>query len=60
MVVVSYMTEEPSYEKIKGLTYATTSAEDVEKSRGSWDARDVITSVLVVALILVAYLYFRG
>lgn len=59
-VGVSYMTSPPSEEKIQGLTYATTSAEDRQKSRASWSTRDVIASAVVLALILAAYLYFRG
>jgi SSS family solute:Na+ symporter len=60
MVVVSYMTEEPSYEKINGLTYGTLSEEDRKASRSSWNKWDVIASAAVVAAILAAYLYFRG
>ena len=60
MIAVSYATQEPAYKKIGGLTYATTSAEHKKESRTSWNARDVIFSVIVVGLILCAYLYFRG
>jgi SSS family solute:Na+ symporter len=60
MVAVSYATEQPAYEKIQGLTYGTLSDEDRKTSRSSWSAGDVITSVLVVVLILMAYLYFTG
>jgi SSS family solute:Na+ symporter len=60
MVVVSYMTEEPSYDKISGLTYSTTSQGDRTVSRGSWNRIDVIASAIVLALILAAYLYFTG
>jgi SSS family solute:Na+ symporter len=60
MVAVSYSTEEPAYERISGLTYATTSADERKDSRSSWTSRDVIGSVLVLALILASYLYFTG
>jgi len=60
MIVVSYLTEAPSYEKISGLTYGTVTAEHKKESRASWQARDVIGSVIVLALILAAYLYFTG
>jgi SSS family solute:Na+ symporter len=60
MIVVSYATEEPAYEKINGLTYATTSHEDRKASRASWSKGDVIASGIVLALILMAYLYFTG
>lgn len=60
MVVVSYMTEAPAYEKISGLTYATMTAEDHRQSRASWGTKEVAASVLVLAIILAAYLYFTG
>ncbi len=60
LILVSYMTSPPSAEKIEGLTYATVSAEDRQKSRSSWDWRDVAASGLVLVAILAAYLYFRG
>jgi SSS family solute:Na+ symporter len=60
MIGVSYATEEPDYEHISGLTYATVTDEHRTESRGSWDARDVLGSVVVLVLIAIAYLYFRG
>jgi SSS family solute:Na+ symporter len=60
MVAVSYMTNVPSYEKIKGLTYGTLTAEDRKESRASWNKWDVIASCAVLVAILAAYLYFRG
>lgn len=60
MIVVSYMTPAPAYEKITGLTYGTLTPEDRAVSRASWDWRDVAFSALVLALILAAYLYFTG
>jgi solute:Na+ symporter, SSS family len=60
MFAVSYMTEEPDYEKISGLTYGTLTTEHKKESRSSWSMLDVATSVLVVVLIISAYLYFVG
>lgn len=60
MVLVSYMTEEPSYEKINGLTYGTLTDEDRRATRASWNRWDVIASAAVLVAILAAYLYFRG
>jgi SSS family solute:Na+ symporter len=60
MVVVSYLTKAPSYEKISGLTYGTITAEHRKESRSSWSTIDVALSVLLCVLILGAYLYFRG
>ena len=37
MVVVSYLTPAPEYEKIKGLTFGTATEEDRRDTRESWD-----------------------
>jgi SSS family solute:Na+ symporter len=60
MVVVSYLTAQPDYDKIKSLTYGTATGEDRAKTRASWDWREVLASCVIVVFILGAYLYFRG
>jgi solute:Na+ symporter, SSS family len=60
MVVVSYVTEPPEQARLRGLTFATVSAQDQAQSRASWDRRDVLASGAVLLLILIAYLYFQG
>lgn len=60
MVVVSYMTAEPSNEQIKGLTFATATAEDKTRTRESWNKWDVIGSLVIMVFIVGSYLYFRG
>ncbi len=60
MVIVSYMTNVPAYEKISGLTYGTVTDQDRSESRSSWTAKDVIFSLVVLLLIITAYIYFSG
>jgi SSS family solute:Na+ symporter len=60
MVIVSYMTKEPDYERIKSLTFGTRTAEDRRQIRLSWDWRDVLASAFVLVCILAAYIYFTG
>jgi SSS family solute:Na+ symporter len=60
MIVVSLMSKEPDYKSIKSLTFGTATTEDNAKTRASWDWRDVLSSGVVLACILGAYLYFRG
>ncbi len=60
MVVVSYASQAPSLEQIRGLTFGTLSDEDRATSRGSWNWVDVAASVGVMVAILLAYLYFSG
>jgi SSS family solute:Na+ symporter len=58
LIGVSMLYPEPSFEQIKGLTYATTVAEDREASRASWNARDVVLSVLVLVVLATILVYF--
>jgi len=60
MLVVSYLTEAPSYEKISGLTYGTLTDQNRKESRSSWNFWDVAASVIVILLIICAYLLFTG
>ncbi|HSU29402.1 MAG TPA: sodium:solute symporter [Chitinophagaceae bacterium] len=58
MVIVSLLTPKPSEEQIRGLTFATTVAEDRAASRASWNKWDVILSLIVVAIIVAVFVYF--
>ena len=60
MVVVSHLTPAPDVSTLGGLTYATASADDRQKTRASWGTREVLASGIVMVFILGAYLYFRG
>ncbi len=59
MVVVSYVTAPPSATQIRSLAFGTTTAEDQQKTRDSWDWREVAASAFVLVAIIGAYLYFR-
>jgi len=58
MIAVSLLTPAPLYEKIEGLTYATTVAADKARSRASWNKRDVILSVIIIVILALVLLYF--
>ncbi|WP_336516669.1 sodium:solute symporter [Pollutibacter soli] len=58
MVVVSLLTPTPAEEHVRGLTFATTVAEDRAASRASWNRTDVILSLFVVVIILCVFAYF--
>jgi SSS family solute:Na+ symporter len=60
MIVVSYGSEKPTYDVIRGLTFSTMTDQDRLETRKSWDYRDVLSSVLVLLIITAAYLFFRG
>src|SRR6266498_147960 len=60
MVVVSHMTTEPDYARIRSLTFETVTSEDKADTRASWNWKEVAGSAVVLVCILGAYLYFRG
>jgi len=59
-IIVSYATKQPDYAKIGGLTYSTLTAEDRKAMRATWTTKDVVLSVLLIALIIAIYSYFTG
>lgn len=58
MVTVSLLSAKPNNEQIRGLTFATTVAEDRAASRASWNKWDVILSLIVVAIVVSIFVYF--
>lgn len=60
MIGVSYMTETPDYDRIKNLSFGTATAEHKLESYASWDWREVVTSLIVIAVIAGGYIYFTG
>ncbi len=60
MIVVSHATAEPDYERMRGLTYGTATADQARHTESSWSWREVLASGFVLTCIIGAYLYFRG
>src|SRR5216117_3372510 len=60
MIVVSSATTAPATAQVQDLTFGTVTLERRQQSRASWNRWDVINSGIVLFLILLAYLYFRG
>ncbi len=60
MFAVSYASEVPSYERIKSLTFGTLTAADRADTKASYTKSDIIWSAVVMALIILAYIYFSG
>ncbi|HSG80633.1 MAG TPA: sodium/solute symporter, partial [Gemmatimonadota bacterium] len=58
LVVVSLATPAPGFEQIRGLTYATTMADQRAASRASWNARDVVLSLIVLVILAAIMVYF--
>jgi SSS family solute:Na+ symporter len=60
MAAVSYMSASPEYEKIRGLTFGTATTADREDTRSSWSWIEVVGSLVILACIVGAYVYFTG
>ena len=60
MIVVSCFTSAPSAAQIEGLTYQTTTAEQKRSSRSTWTRTDLALSVVLVGLVALVMLAFRG
>lgn len=60
IVAVSLVTRRPSRYQIEGLTYATVSGQDRERTRASWTKWDVIHTCAILGLIGAVYVYFNG
>jgi solute:Na+ symporter, SSS family len=58
MVVISLASPAPDEANIKGLTFATTVAEDKKASRASWSQKDVLLTLLVLVFIIAIFMYF--
>jgi SSS family solute:Na+ symporter len=58
LIVVSLLTAKPSEVQLNGLTYATTVAADKAKSRASWNATDLVLSLIVLVFIVAVFIYF--
>jgi len=60
MITVSLLSDPPREEQLKGLTFATVSAEQKAESRSSWNMTDVLLSLGVVAVIIFVFSYFSS
>jgi solute:Na+ symporter, SSS family len=58
VVLISLATSPPSEEKVRGLTYASVTAQQRNESRASWGAPEVLGTVVVLGLVATVYIYF--
>ena len=58
VIVVSLFTEAPSEQKIQGLVFGTSTPEQIEATRNSWNHWDVIHTIIILGFIVAFYIYF--
>ncbi|MCX2680475.1 sodium:solute symporter [Galbibacter sp. EGI 63066] len=60
IVAVSWLTQAPSEEKVKNLTFSTISEEEKSNNRSSYNWKDITISILVVAVVIAVMIFFNG
>ena len=58
VIVVSLFTEAPSEQKIQGLVFGTSTPEQIEATRNSWNHWDIIHTVIILGFTVAFYIYF--
>ena len=58
-ITVSLATAEPNYEKIKGLSFGTLTAEHKKENKNSFSKIDVVLSILLIIIVFSILIYFR-
>ncbi|MBR7019264.1 MAG: sodium:solute symporter [Prevotella sp.] len=58
VIVVSLCTEAPSEKKIQGLVFGTSTPEQIEATRNSWNHWDVIHTIIILGFTVAFYIYF--
>ena len=58
IIIVSLLTEAPNKEKIQGLVFGTSTPEQIAATRASWNAWDVIHTVIIFGITIAFYIYF--
>ena len=59
-VVISLLTPAPAPEQIQGLTYSTVTQEQKDANRNSYNAWDIILSLVVVGIVVYVMVSFTG
>lgn len=60
LVGVSLATTPPTDEKVKNLTYGTITEEEKQKSKNSYNWKDILISVIIVVIVAGVMLFFNG
>jgi SSS family solute:Na+ symporter len=58
MVVISLFTPKAGEQQLQGITYFSQSAEQKLETRNSWNAWDVVTTLIVFGACVAFYIYF--
>jgi SSS family solute:Na+ symporter len=58
VIIVSLCTEAPDEKKIQGLVFGTSTPEQIEATRNSWNKWDIIHTIIILGITVAFYAYF--
>jgi SSS family solute:Na+ symporter len=58
MVVISFFTPKAGEDQLQGLTYFSQSSQQMQETRESWSAVDIVTSLIVLGACIAFYVFF--
>ena len=58
VIIVSLCTEAPDEQKIQGLVFGTSTPEQIEATRNSWNKWDVFHTIVILGFTVAFYIYF--
>ena len=58
VIIISLCTEAPDEKKIQGLVFGTSTPEQIEATRNSWNHWDIIHTVIILTITVAFYIYF--
>jgi SSS family solute:Na+ symporter len=58
MVIISLVTPKAGEQQLQGITYFSQSPEQMAETRKSWNAWDVVTTLIVLGACVAFYIYF--
>ena len=59
-VTVSLLTKPPAQERIQGLTFSSLTEEQKQANRNSYNALDIVLSLVVIGIVAFVMIYFTG
>ena len=60
IVVVSLLTPAPAPEKIENLTFQTISEEEKRSNKTSYNWKDIVVSIIILAIVAAVMIFFNG
>ena len=60
IIVVSYATKAPAEGSLTNLTFGTISVEEKQKNKSSYNWKDIVISLIIIAIVIYVMIWFNG